>query len=98
MIYVSLGSVKISRLIYCQRHPAISSTLLLLKAFSKILKCLQRCKQENTAKLSKPGAWFLLTLSKGPELLGILSQMIHTNCQVVKSLPTFRPSTGHVRN
>lgn len=32
MIYVSLGSVKISRLIYCQRHPAISSILLLLKS------------------------------------------------------------------
>jgi len=40
------------------------------------------------AKLSKPEAQFLLPLAKGPELVGILSQMIHT----------FAPSIRHVRN
>lgn len=57
--------------ISCPRHPAVSSTSLVLKSILQTIKCLQGCKQGNVAK---PGAGFLQTTGRVPEFLGILSQ------------------------
>lgn len=80
--------------ISCPRHPAISTTPLVLKSILQTIKCLQGCKQGNVAK---PGAGFLQTTGRAPEFLGILSQW-HTSCQVLQPLPTVRLSIVHVRN
>lgn len=52
---------------------------------------------KKACKIIKTRSTVPLILVEGPKSLGVLPQMVHTDCQAVKPIPVLRYSTGLVR-